>query len=301
MNLNEQIYLEAWRKLRKDIKEWYCQINSFDTYINGTEGLRKILKLTSTPDVLIQLKVPQLPITMDVGNLAKILSDKEGHNLSKLNVKQLPLAITEPIMVFESATRSNAFVLLTDIMNNGRFIMVAILLDRERQNIKVHDVVSAYTRRNIWYINEIENGRLLYQDKNKSLNWARTNRLQLPKVRKLPERLLNDKLLTEADIVKPSLGKKLADLENNFFAKKALDILKSCNLFDEWCKDYVYGNFPEIGQSALCVDLDDDRVFYEYDPIGKVEPKSENIVVISVYENLSSSIIDIKKTDDTFY
>ena len=69
----------------------------------------------------------------------------------------------------------------------------------------------------------------------------------------------------------------------------------SCNLFDEWCKDYVYGNFPEIGQSALCVDLDDDRVFYEYDPIGKVEPKSENIVVISVYENLSSTIIDIEK------
>lgn len=50
----------------------------------------------------------------------------------------------------------------------------------------------------------LEEGRLLYQDKKKSLAWARTNRLQLPQVRKLPARLSGNRILTEKDVVKPA-------------------------------------------------------------------------------------------------
>ena len=50
----------------------------------------------------------------------------------------------------------------------------------------------------------LEEGRLLYQDKKKSLAWARTNRLQLPRVRKLPARLSGKRILTEEDVVKPA-------------------------------------------------------------------------------------------------
>ena len=37
----------------------------------------------------------------------------------------------------------------------------------------------------------------------KSLAWARTNRLQLPQVRRLPARLSRKKILDETDVVKP--------------------------------------------------------------------------------------------------
>ena len=50
----------------------------------------------------------------------------------------------------------------------------------------------------------LQEGRLLYQDKKKSLAWARTNRLQLPRVRKLPARLSGKRILTEEDVVKPA-------------------------------------------------------------------------------------------------
>ncbi len=43
-------------------------------------------------------------------------------------------------------------------------------------------------------------------------------------------------------------------------------------------------NLPEIGQSVLCVDLEEGRVFTDYEPSGRISPKDENTVVISVYD-----------------
>ena len=95
--------------------------------------------------------------------------------------------------------------------------MAAVHLDTEKQRVRVNDIASAYKRSNeTWYARQIEEGRLLYQDKKKSLAWARTNRLQLPRVRKLPSRLSGKRVLTEEDIVKPIApdNKPLASLRD---------------------------------------------------------------------------------------
>ncbi len=67
------------------------------------------------------------------------------------------------------------------------------------------------------------------------------------------------------------------------FEKRATDILKSAGMLVQWVGSYVSGNLPEIGQSALCVDLEDGRVFREYEPCGEVTPKDENTVIVSVF------------------
>ena len=204
----EEIGRRAWERLQKDTEEWGRQVDAFDPTASGQSGQRALLTVSATPDVLQKVGAPNLPMTMEPRNLAKILSDKEDHNLSKDLVKQLPQAIAEPIMVFESATRADAFVVLTELENNGRSVMVAVQLDRERQRIRVNDVASAYSRNANWYVGQIQDGRLLYRDQKKSLAWARTNRLQLPKVRKLPARLSGNRILTDDDVVKPSLWKR---------------------------------------------------------------------------------------------
>ncbi len=65
--------------------------------------------------------------------------------------------------------------------------------------------------------------------------------------------------------------------------ERAKDILESFDMIGKWEMDCVEGNLPEIGQSALCVDLEDERVFREYEPCGEVTPKDENTVVVSVF------------------
>ena len=194
----------AWEQLQRDLEEWARQVDAFDPAPSRGADKRRLLSVCRTPDVLRKLGAPDLPMTMTARNLEKVLSDKQDHQLPKDLVKQLPKALAEPVMVFESATEANSFVVLTELTHEGRSVMVAVHLDTERQNIRVNDIASAYKRGNEgWYIRQIEDGRLLYQDKKKSLAWARTKGLQLPRVRKLPSRLSEKRILTDADIVKP--------------------------------------------------------------------------------------------------
>ena len=210
----------AWEQVQRDAEEWGRQVDGYMPGVKGRAGKdTTLLTVCRTPDVLQKLGAVDLPMTMTRDNLTKILSDKQDHALPKDLVKQLPQAVAEPIMVFESATQADAFVVLTELRHEGRSVMVAVHLDTERQHIRVNDIASAYKRGNEgWYVRQIEEGRLLYQDKKKSLAWARTARLQLPLVRKLPSRLSGNKILTEADVVKPIApdNKPLASLRDVF-------------------------------------------------------------------------------------
>ena len=195
----------AWMQLQKDMEAWGRQVDAFQPENRPRGRQPKLMTVCSTPDVLQKLGAPALPMTMSADNLAKVLSDKQDHQLPKELVKQLPAALAAPVMVFESATTADSFVVLTELKHEGRSVMAAVHLDTERQRIRVNDIASAYRRGNeAWYLRQMEEGRLLYQDKKKSLAWARTNRLQLPRVRKLPARLSGKRILTEKDVVKPA-------------------------------------------------------------------------------------------------
>ena len=207
----------AWEQVQRDAEEWGRQVDAFHPH-EGTGGRQpRLMAVCRTPDVLQKLGAPDLPMTMTADNLGKVLSDKVDHGLPKELVKQLPQALAEPIMVFESASQADSFVVLTELKHEGRSVMAAVHLDTEKQRVRVNDIASAYKRSNeAWYARQIEEGRLLYQDKKKSLAWARTNRLQLPRVRKLPSRLSGKRVLTEEDIVKPIApdNKPLASLRD---------------------------------------------------------------------------------------
>lgn len=195
----------AWRQLREDMTAWGRLVDDFDPKAVIKGGKTENLKVGNTPDVLRKLGAPALPMTMSAGNLAKILSDKKDHQLPKALVKQIPAALAEPVMVFESATVSDALVVLTELKHEGRSVMVAVHLDKKQQRVRVNEIASAYKRSDAgWYTRQIAEGRLLYQDKKKSLAWARTHRLQLPKVRRLPARLSGKRILNENDVVKPA-------------------------------------------------------------------------------------------------
>lgn len=208
----------AWEQLQRDMAEWGRQVDAFEPS-EGRGRQPRLMTVCHTPDVLQKMGAPDLPMTMTADNLGKVLSDKVDHGLPMDLVKQLPSALVEPIMVFESASQANSFVVLTELKHEGRSVMAAVHLDTEKQNIRVNDIASAYKRSNeMWYVRQMEEGRLLYQDKKKSLAWARTNRLQLPRVRKLPSRLSEKRILTEEDVVKPIApdNKPLASLRDVF-------------------------------------------------------------------------------------
>ena len=80
--------------------------------------------------------------------------------------------------------RERAGLQLSSVVNHGGYRGIRILTDK--------DVVKP-----------VQPPLPSLADKEKSLAWARTNRLQLPQVRRLPARLSVKKILDETDVVKP--------------------------------------------------------------------------------------------------
>ena len=80
--------------------------------------------------------------------------------------------------------RERAGLQLSSVVNHGGYRGIRILTDK--------DVVKP-----------VQPPLPSLADKEKSLAWARTNRLQLPRVRRLPARLSGNKILDETDVVKP--------------------------------------------------------------------------------------------------
>ena len=266
----------AWMQLQKDMEAWGRQVDAFQPENRPRGRQPKLMTVCSTPDVLQKLGAPALPMTMSADNLAKVLSDKQDHQLPKELVKQLPAALAAPVMVFESATTADSFVVLTELKHEGRSVMAAVHLDTERQRIRVNDIASAYRRGNeAWYLRQMEEGRLLYQDKKKSLAWARTNRLQLPRVRKLPARLSENRILTEEDVVKPADFQPLPSLAED--KKKSLVWARTNRL-----------QLPQVRK--LPARLSENRILTEEDVVKPADPGrgGENTPLASLASRPSS-------------
>ena len=172
-----------------------------DRWLSGKMKSSDIFEVGNTPEVLKALGAGNLPVVMSQDVMAKITGEK--HSIALDEIKQLPYAIADPIMVFKSATVDNAYVILTELIDKaGNDVVVAMHLNRTEKHIKVNRVSSIYGKYNIdnFVIAQIKNGNLKYVDKNKSLLWSQSRGLQLPKLADTT-RGSTDSILQKEDIV----------------------------------------------------------------------------------------------------
>lgn len=146
-----------------------------DEVINGTFPQKDMLVLGKTPQVLKDIGLPDLPITMTQKHLDTIMNESgkyknaNYHNLGIDIVKQLPEAINNPLDIVKSNTQDNSIVLTTYLSDKqNRTVVASIKIDGTG---KVNDVIidtnvmtSAYGRNNYEKFMEdnIKNGNLLY-------------------------------------------------------------------------------------------------------------------------------------------
>lgn len=193
--------------LRRDAKAWAEKVDSF---ISGAFPARRpVTMLKQTPLVLSLLGARTDLKTVTTYNvLKKVLVDK--HKLPAETVKQIPAAMTDPVMIFASGTVAGDYVMMLDIKDEkGASVVVPIALEQQsgRGEYAVNIVTSMYAQkntdtnqpRNQWFISQMENGNLRYLNHKKSRLWLRASRLQLPGG--LTRNGIN-KIYTEANLVK---------------------------------------------------------------------------------------------------
>ena len=201
----EQIRL-ADEALRLDSEAWG---KSVDSFIGGSlPARRSVTMLNQTPLVLQMLGAKNLPVNTTYGTLKKVLVDK--HKLPAETVKQVPAAMADPVMVFQSATQAGDLVMMLELKDqHGATVVVPVALEQTTpEGYTVNLATSVYAKgsletgrpNNQWFAKQIQDGNLLYQNKEKSRAWAAMVGLQLPPTHRSGS--ARNTVHTEADLVK---------------------------------------------------------------------------------------------------
>jgi len=130
------------------------------------------LELGMPSKALLGCGISNVPIQMAVLRLI----DKKlqsNHPFSIASVAHMPEYLEKPIAVFQSKTRSDCKVILTEMEDKGVNIVVAVELNKLCGKLEVNSVRSVYPKDNIKDILQwICQGNLMeYVDKEKILNW----------------------------------------------------------------------------------------------------------------------------------
>lgn len=185
---------------------------SLEDFKNGK--LTKPAKVTTTPEILVKLGAEQLPVIITPETIAKVI---HKHQITYEQLKDLPVELHDPIMVFQSATRPNSFVIMTELRSDKGNIVAAIHLSKREQQHFVNKIASVYIKeRDKTFIEWIDKGLLRYYNKNKSQIWLRSAGLRLPmEVTKSG----STKILTEDDLINNKLMQKISEIQEELYPK----------------------------------------------------------------------------------
>jgi len=163
-----------------------------DDWKAGNLSSNEIITEFTTSTVLQAINVPANKISIEQEVLKKINAPENvkvgksyGHDIDVEIIKQIPQFLADPVMVYNSATASDSYVIMSETVDKkNRTIMVAMKVNESKGSVVVNDITSSYGRNdNNFYIEQINLGNLVYQNKQKSLEW--THRVGLP----LPQRM----------------------------------------------------------------------------------------------------------------
>ena len=116
--------------------------------INGANTNYNPLELGMPSQILLNVGIPNLPIEMSVQRLI----DKKlqtNHPFRLVSVVHMPEFLANPIAIFQSKTRVECKVLLTDMENQGINMVVIIEPNRPKGKFLVNDIRSVYPKDNI--------------------------------------------------------------------------------------------------------------------------------------------------------
>lgn len=204
------------KRIAAEQKEFGRQL---DEFANRTGDSGRLVKIGSTPDVLMKLGAKQLPLTVTRKVLAKVWArgkemypefpDSGKHSLSMDQLQQLPRLLSDPVMVLDSHHANGSMVVLVELRDNrNRPVMAAITLDKMNARNQINAIASVHGRGEEWFVEQVEGGRLRYWNKKKSLDLLQSAALQLrleeavkafSGAAKLPS---DNRILTEDDLVK---------------------------------------------------------------------------------------------------
>lgn len=167
-----------------------------DEALSGKIPFYSALKVCNTPEILVDIGCKQLPMLYTQKHLRDALHEKSSknphwHGLTIEQVKNLPIFLQEPVIVFDSLTRDDSvMMILSETDNDNLPLVVSVKPNGQgRYNLEQIDsnfITSIYGKDNFsrYIENIIKNDKLLFINKEKSQKLFERWGLQLPELTK---------------------------------------------------------------------------------------------------------------------
>ena len=257
----------AERQLDADEKSF---ADSVDRFMAGKISTDTI-QVMRTPLVMRLVGAEVLPVEISVSDLKKVLVDKHT-DITPDIMKQIPRALTDPMMIFSTYSGKNGEVRKVIVLElkdkNGATIVVPMELERKKGNYEVNQITSAYgktdkkTRRTsfVWFQKQLQEGKLEYANRKKVTDWISSEQPHwlIPK-EKVDNLLSAPNVANEEDLVKlksenPTYYQTAADKDlvtyHNGSTGKLREAIKLGGLpmpsLDITKRDIPFGDFGEI-------------------------------------------------------
>lgn len=244
--------------------------DSVDRFMAGKISTDTI-QVMRTPLVMRLVGAEVLPVEISVSDLKKVLVDKHT-DITPDIMKQIPRALTDPMMIFSTYSGKNGEVRKVIVLElkdeNGATIVVPMELEHMSDGYKVNRMTSTYGKTDRktgepsyeWFKKQLEAGNLEYANRKKATDWISTEQPDwlIPK-EKVDNLLSAPNVANEEDLVKlksenPTYYQTAADKDlvvyHNVSAGKLREAIKLGGLpmpsLAITKRDIPFGDFGEI-------------------------------------------------------
>ena len=257
----------AERQLDADEKSFADSVDHFMAGKISTDTIQ----VMRTPLVMRLVGAEVLPVEISVSDLKKVLVDKHS-DITPDIMKQIPRALTDPMMIFSTYSGKNGEVRKVIVLElkdeNGATIVVPMELEHMSDGYKVNRMTSTYGKTDRktgepsyeWFKKQLEAGNLEYANRKKATDWISTEQPDwlIPK-EKVDNLLSAPNVANEEDLVKlksenPTYYQTAADKDlvvyHNVSTGKLREAIKLGGLpmpsIAITKKDIPFGDFGEI-------------------------------------------------------
>ncbi|WP_418542673.1 hypothetical protein [Phascolarctobacterium faecium] len=191
-----------------------------DAIVQNTYEGDGAVPVMSTPLALELAGAEILPVEISPKNLKKITIGKHnvanGEGMTPDIVKQIPRALTDPLMIFEAEYSGkkgeNRIIAVLDLKDqNGTTIVTPFELKQKnnKKGYEINEMRSAFGKEDKftkqqatkWYEDNVSAGRLRYINKGKTAEWLKSARDEYPMLERAVDSSLTLNIPTEKDFV----------------------------------------------------------------------------------------------------
>ena len=213
----------------RSIDEVNARFNEQLSQLNENNSNSTILSLGMPNEILVSVGMPYRKIAL-YGN--KLIKKSKEHGFDIQEVKDLPLHVSSPIAIFRGSY-DDSYAILANLDLKGEKTLVTIDVRKgEVQDLNL--VTSVFGKKSKGVVNWINNGRLLYADREKTLDYLSSSA-------PIADATNNQELISATNIVENFENPKIPET----IRYSTADMNRASKKFDEELQMQIEGNLPK--------------------------------------------------------